>query len=82
MSSRPTFVLPELDGPGGTAFALLGQARRALRESSRSNADVERFTAEATSGDYRHLLATLDRWFVVVRPAGYVETSAVEEYGG
>lgn len=78
MSGRPTLVLPDLDGPGGNAFHLLGLARAALREAGRGS-DVERFVAEATAGDYPALLATIDRWFRVVRPAGWAETSALRE---
>ena len=78
MSARPTFVLPDLTGPEGNAFALLGRARAALREAGSAD-DEARFTAEATASDYRHLLATIDEWFTVIRPAGWVETSALRE---
>jgi hypothetical protein len=78
VSARPTLILPDLDGPGGNAFRLLGLARAALREAGRAE-DVERFVTEATAGDYRELLAAIDRWFRVVRPAGWEETSALRE---
>ncbi len=47
----------KLVGEDGNAFAILGRVRRALRDAGASPECVERYTREATSGDYDHLLA-------------------------
>lgn len=49
----------ELSGQDGNAFNLLGLVSRALRTGGVS---PEEFTAEATSGDYDHLLRTCTKW--------------------
>jgi len=58
---RPVLVLV---GEDGNAFAILGRARRALQAAGRGD-EWAAFVAEATSGDYNHLLATAMRWFDV-----------------
>jgi hypothetical protein len=60
-ADRPVLVLV---GTDGNAFAILGKARRALRLAGRGD-DWAAFVAEATSGNYDHLLATAMRWFEV-----------------
>lgn len=70
---RPIFVMPDLKGPGGNAFWLLGQAGTKLKEEGYSKTQREEFHAEATSGDYEHLLATIYKWFrVAVTRTEYV----------
>jgi len=59
---RPVLVLV---GTDGNAFAVLAKARRALRDAGRGD-EWAAFEAEATSGDYDHLLATAMKWFEVV----------------
>jgi hypothetical protein len=54
-----------LTGENGNAFAILGLAQRAARRAKMPTEDWERIRAEATSGDYNHLLATLMRYFDV-----------------
>ena len=58
---RPVLVLV---GEDGNAFNILGRARRALRQAGRDD-EWATFVAEATSGDYDHLLATVMNWFEV-----------------
>lgn len=53
----------ELVGRDGNAFAILGRARRAARKAGWSEERWEEFYAEATSGDYDHLLGTVMEWF-------------------
>jgi hypothetical protein len=53
---RPTV---RLVGTDGNAFAALGQVMRALREAGWSQDERDAFRAEATSGDYDHLLQTV-----------------------
>jgi hypothetical protein len=60
-AERPVLTLI---GQDGNAFTVLGKARRALRVAGRDD-DWAAFQAEATSGDYDHLLATVMGWFRV-----------------
>lgn len=52
----------ELSGVDGNAFTLLGKARKV---ALKNNMDWDKIHAEATSGDYDHLLQTLMRYFDV-----------------
>lgn len=52
----------ELVGSDGNAFAVLGKLHRALRRAGVPAEQVSEFLAEATSGDYDHLLQTTMRW--------------------
>lgn len=61
MAARPVLAVI---GEDGNAFNILGEARRALRLAGRGD-EWAAFEADATSGDYDHLLATLMRWFKV-----------------
>lgn len=60
-ADKPVLVLI---GQDGNAFNVLGKARRALRRAGRGD-EWTTFEAEATSGDYDHLLATAMDWFDV-----------------
>ena len=51
-----------LVGEDGNAFAILGRVSRALRQGGVSDQEVAAYHAEATSGDYDHLLATTVAW--------------------
>jgi hypothetical protein len=51
----------QLTGQDGNAFAVLGAVRKALVDAGHQD-EVEAFFAEATSGDYDHLLGTCMRW--------------------
>lgn len=53
-----------LTGTDGNAFAILGKVRRALLRSNHPEL-VEAFMAEATCGDYDHLLVTCFRYVTV-----------------
>ena len=50
-------VKVELVGNDGNAFAILGRVSKALRRAGHGDA-VTQFQADATSGDYDHLLQT------------------------
>jgi hypothetical protein len=54
----------QLTGEDGNAFAVLGAVRKALVDAGHQD-EVEAFFAEATSGDYDHLLGTCMRWVTV-----------------
>ena len=58
---RPVLVLI---GHDGNAFNVLAKARRALLLAGRGDEWVT-FVAEATCGNYQHLLATVMEWFEV-----------------
>lgn len=52
----------KLVGTDGNAFAILGRVFRVLREADWSQAEIDAFKTEATSGDYNHLLATVMKY--------------------
>lgn len=52
----------KLIGEDGNAFAILGRTIEALRRGGVSKADQDAYYAEATSGDYGHLLRTTMKW--------------------
>ena len=62
----PTAERPSLTliGQDGNAFAVLGRARQALRQAGRGD-EWAAFQADATSGDYDHLLAVVMERFRV-----------------
>ena len=59
MDIRYPDIEVQLSGEDGNAFAILGLVRRELRRAGVSEDDCAAFTAEATSGDYDHLLQTV-----------------------
>jgi hypothetical protein len=58
-------ITVELVGQNGNAFNILGICLRAMRRSGLSKEECDKFQAEATSGNYDHLLATCIEWFNV-----------------
>lgn len=62
--SGPRFpeITVALLGHDGNAFAILGAVTRALRIAGVPRDEVDRYTTEATSGDYDNLLAVTMRW--------------------
>ncbi len=58
---RPKFpeVVVSMVGADGNAFAILGRVRKALRAAGVDQEDIAAFSAEATAGDYDHLLQTV-----------------------
>jgi hypothetical protein len=55
-------VVVKLTGEDGNAYAILGAVQRAMRKAGATKEELDAFFAEATSGDYDHLLATCMRW--------------------
>jgi hypothetical protein len=53
----------ELCGHDGNAFIILGKAMHVARESQ---LDWDAIKAEATSGDYDHVLRTMMKYFEVI----------------
>ena len=60
---RPTL---RLVGHSSHAVAIMNSAAEALRRAGASPEHIERYRAEATSGDYDHLLAVTMRYCRVV----------------
>ena len=52
----------QLSGQDGNAFAILGRTADALRQAGLAQDEIDDYFAEATSGDYDHLLQTTMRW--------------------
>lgn len=53
-----------LTGTDGNAFAILGKVRRAILKSNHPEL-IDQFMADATGGDYDHLLVTCFRYVTV-----------------
>jgi hypothetical protein len=67
MSEEPTHprypnICVQLSGEDGNAFAILGRTATALRQAEVPAEEIDAFFAEATSGDYDHLLQTTMAW--------------------
>ena len=58
-------ITVRLSGEDGNAFNILGICLRAMRRAGFSQEERDAFYAEATSGNYDHLLATCMKWFEV-----------------
>lgn len=58
-------ITVQLIGKDGNAFNILGICLRAMRQAGLSQEERDAFYAEATSGNYDHLLATCMKWFEV-----------------
>lgn len=58
-------ITVKLIGENSNAFNILGICLRAMRQAGLSQEECEAFQAEATSGNYDHLLATCMEWFNV-----------------
>ena len=58
-------VTVRLTEEDGNAFAILSRVRIALKRAGAKMSDLEEFTIDATSSDYAHLLATVQKWVEV-----------------
>ena len=63
-SDQPRYpeVQVQLTGQDGNAFAILGRTTAALRAAGVAQEEIDAYFAEATSGDYDHLLHTTMAW--------------------
>ena len=52
-------IVVKLVGQDGNAFAILGSVNKALQRGGVSKEERDVFMADATSGDYDHLLQTV-----------------------
>jgi len=55
----------KLTGKDGNAFAILGAVCASMRQAGLPKSEISKFTREASSGDYDHLLCTVQDWVVV-----------------
>jgi hypothetical protein len=55
----------KLIGIDGNAFVIIGSARRMMKRAKMEEETIDKFTKEATSGDYDHLLQTVMEYFEV-----------------
>jgi hypothetical protein len=62
--TRPRYpeVQVQLSGQDGNAFAILGRTAAAMRQAGVPSEEIDAFFAQATSGDYDHLLQTTMAW--------------------
>lgn len=58
-------ITVQLTDTDGNAFAILGTVQRALRRAGLPQEERDEFLAEATAGDYDHLLQTVMAWVEV-----------------
>jgi hypothetical protein len=55
-------ITVQLTGTDGNAFAVLGKVSRALRQAGVPDDERQAFMAEATQGNYDHLLQVVWHW--------------------
>lgn len=55
-------ITVKLSDEDGNVYSILGSVRKALRRADVPTEDIDKFTTEATSGDYDHALQTVMRW--------------------
>jgi hypothetical protein len=60
MHSKKKLVIGSLVGVNGNAFALMGHFRKLAMKQGWTKAEINKVLTEAMSGDYNHLLQTLD----------------------
>lgn len=48
----------QLTGEDGNAFSIIGKVQKAMRSAGCTSTEINEFTADATSGDYDHVLQT------------------------
>ncbi len=58
-------ITVQLTGHDGNAFGILARVCRALTDNGVDSQDVNAYQAEATSGDYEHLLLVTSQWVEV-----------------
>jgi len=58
-------ITVKLVGQDGNAHNILGICLRAMKKAGLDKDEQDAFLAEATSGNYEHLLATCMDWFEV-----------------
>jgi len=65
MTPKYPHIRVTLVGRDGNAYAILGAVSEALKRAGVPKSERDAFFAEATAGDYDHLLQTAMRWVEV-----------------
>ncbi len=65
MTVKHPHIEVSLVGEDGNAYNILGIVRKAMRRAKLPQTVIDEFMAEATSGDYDHLLQTCMTWVKV-----------------
>jgi len=65
MSVKYPDVVVELTDIDGNAFSIMGATTKALSRAGISKEEQNEYFAEATSGDYDHLISTTLKWVSV-----------------
>lgn len=63
----------------GNAYSILATADRALRDVGASKEDRSEYYAQATSGDYDHLVRTTFEWLNVVSTTVFIDPEDIED---
>jgi len=50
----------------GNAYAIMGTVQRILKTVGASQEEIDQYLAESMSGDYTNLIATVNKWLVVI----------------
>jgi hypothetical protein len=50
----------------GNAYAIMGAAQRILKKAGATPEELSEYLKESMSGDYTNLIATVNKWLVVV----------------
>lgn len=50
----------------GNAYAIMGAAQRVLKRAGATPEELSEYLEESMSGDYEHLIQTVNKWLVVV----------------
>lgn len=62
-STTPKYnVTVQLTGRDGNAFAIMGAVKSALKKAGATEAELDEYFKESTSGDYDNLLRTAMKW--------------------
>jgi len=56
MEIKYPHIKVRLVGEDGNAFSIIGRVKKAMREGGCTEEQMDEYVAEATSGDYNHLL--------------------------
>lgn len=58
--------MPSPHEENANAFVILGKVRRALKNGGVPDTEIEKFSKDATAGNYDHLIRTCGEWVTVV----------------
>lgn len=62
MTAHALYISLLTGGPKDKAADVIARCEQALREAGLRDSEIKSFVAEASAGDYTHLLQTAARW--------------------